>query len=240
MSFYSSIAKFYNYIFPLNSAQVNFVKSHTPMFKHKNLLEIGSATGNLTLALKQEGYSAFGLELDERMNDIAKSKLQVNTSMFTCANMLNIDNVYIENTFNSIVCFGNTLVHLQSGAEVKEFIEKSYSLLNDGGKLLIQIINYDRVIDNSVDSLPTIENEKVKFVRNYLLKSEYELLFNTSLTIKEDNKTITNSQKLMPIRRETINKIISSAGFNTIESFGAFDGSDWSNESMNTIVVCTK
>ena len=78
MKFYSSIAQNYDYIFPVKQVQIDFIKS---IFAEKTkLVEIGSGTGNLTIALANEGYSMSGLEYDKNMLDLMKNMDRVEKS----------------------------------------------------------------------------------------------------------------------------------------------------------------
>jgi 2-polyprenyl-3-methyl-5-hydroxy-6-metoxy-1,4-benzoquinol methylase len=51
MAFYKSIADFYDHIFPLNPAQVGFVKSCIPDQGNSELLDVGCGSGSLCIAL---------------------------------------------------------------------------------------------------------------------------------------------------------------------------------------------
>lgn len=116
--FYESIYKVYDYIFPTNINQLSFINNSSPILELDSILEIGSATGNLTELLFSKTKNVTGIDLNSDFISLAAKK---NTQIsYKNINMLDIDNYWI-NSFEKIVCFGNTLVHLNDFKEIKLF-----------------------------------------------------------------------------------------------------------------------
>ena len=196
--FYESIAKVYDYIFPKNRKQLEFVESIKKISNEEKILDIGCATGNLTELLGEKTRNIVGIDLDKELLKEAKEK-HPNLN-FENMNMLKINEKFEENSFDRVVSFGNTLVHLDSREEVEEFFQKVYKTLKFNGFFIVQIINYNRVIEKNIKNLPTIDNEKVKFVRDYEYdKSIGKVDFITELTIKEANLNIKSLIKILQI-----------------------------------------
>lgn len=234
MKFYESISDLYDSIFPLNPAQIAFVKSSLGATEECSLLDIGCGTGNLSIELAKISKEVMAIDLDENMLRKAQEKSEGQANLrFSKLDMLDIGTTYPRISFDAIICFGNTLVHLASNKDVSGFFQQSKSLLKTTGKLLAQIINYDRIIDLGIDHLPTIENEMLKFERNYIYHPNENLLdFDTILTIKKNGQQIRNSVKLLPIRKEEIERLLTQAGFSTIKFYGNFNRDELTNESI--------
>jgi len=237
MNFYSAIAAHYDAIFPFNPKQLSFIKTHAPSSEHKRLIEVGSARGVLTHACAKEGYQVRGLELDETM--VAMAQIQYSDIPFYASNMLDLKYLFSMHSCDVMVCFGNTLVHLSRTESMLRFLKAAFITLEEKGKLLIQFINYDRIIDQNINALPTISNEDITFVRDYELVSDTRLLFNASLTVHADKKTTQNTQALYPLRKSAFEDLAQEAGFKC-KAFGGFDGRTWSEDAMQSIFVCTK
>jgi len=141
------------------------------------------------------------------------------------------------NAFDAVICFGNTLVHLEGPDQILDFLRQSRSVLKKNGKLLFQIINYDRIIDQHIKGLPTIENEKIKFVRNYYYQPDQNIIdFETILTIKESGDKIENTIQLYPLRKVESNELLSKAGFSKNLFYGNFKREALNENSIPLIV----
>ncbi len=234
MNFYSSIAQKYDYIFPVNQAQIDFIKS--VFSKRTKLVEIGSRTGNLTIELAKLGYSMSGLEYDENMLDLARKKS--NEVIWKQGDMREIDQIYQREIFDGIICFGNTLVHLSNKKDIEIFLRKAYDLLHIDGIIAIQIINYSRIFNQEIDHLPTIENDKIQFVRNYTAsRNPRNIEFQTKLTIKETNEIIENKINLFPIFPEELIELMHEIGFSDIQEFSDFSKKEFSPDSTPFIMT---
>ena len=237
--FYESIAKVYDYIFPKNRKQLEFVESIKKISNEEKILDIGCATGNLTELLGEKTRNIVGIDLDKELLKEAKEK-HPNLN-FENMNMLKINEKFEENSFDRVVSFGNTLVHLDSREEVEEFFQKVYKTLKFNGFFIVQIINYNRVIEKNIKNLPTIDNEKVKFVRDYEYdKSIVKVDFITELTIKEANLNIKNNIKLLALTKIEIQKFLGEIGFRNIEFYGNFERRELSDNSEALIFVAQK
>ena len=237
--FYESIAKVYDYIFPKNRKQLEFVESIKKISIEEKILDIGCATGNLTELLGEKTRNIVGIDLDKEL--LKEAKYKHPNLNFENMNMLEVNEKFEENSFDRVVSFGNTLVHLDSREEVEEFFQKVYKTLKFNGFFIVQIINYNRVIEKNIKNLPTIDNEKVKFVRDYEYdKSIGKVDFITELTIKEANLNIKNNIKLLALTKIEIQKFLGEIGFRNIEFYGDFEGRELSDNSEAVIFVAQK
>ena len=239
MDFYQSISNYYQHIFPLNKAQLTYINSAREDDKKQlSILDIGCAIGDLSLELSDYFKEVIGIDLDEGMINKANEKGKNKGNLHFCLeNMLHIDQSFGVNRFDLIACFGNTLVHLGSEEVVLDFFRSACSSLKDDGKLLFQIINYDRIIDQKINFLPTIENESIKFERNYMLHLDSKKVdFETLLTIKESGLCIKNSIPLLALRKATVRDLLQEAGFTDIKFYSNFKRDASTANSMPLVV----
>lgn len=220
MDFYTSISKHYDYIFPYNHKQVEFVYRNNIQQEAK-ILEVGCGSGNLALGLLQANFTVDAIDYDINMIEIAKQK--TNAITFQQMDMLDISKNYEPESFDCIVCFGNTLVHLLDNNKITSFIDSCHKLLKKGGLLAIQILNYENIVNNKISSLPLIENEEIKFERFYNFREDSLIDFITKLSIKAEDKSIDNCIQLNPIFETTLKNIFISAKFKNIETYGNFN-----------------
>jgi glycine/sarcosine N-methyltransferase len=126
MDFYTAIHKHYNHIFPLQKAQVEFVRNSISEISRK-LLDVGCATGSLAIELSKYEYEVYGIDLDPAMIETAllRNSSEKGRAIFQQGNMLRLRDVYDKELFDGVICFGNTLVHLDSLEEVQSFLNLS-------------------------------------------------------------------------------------------------------------------
>ena len=239
--FYSSIARWYDNIFPLNPAQLNFAAHHTG--EDGRILDVGCATGELALALSRTGRVVTGIDLDEEMLNIARAKAQTDALevQFLSHSMEHLEALSPAQAFHGILCMGNTLVHLRGPGEIEDFLRQVWSCLEPGGVFCFQIINYDRIIGQNLSGLPTIDNSVVRFERTYQIDSgEAFIGFKTRLTVKEDGHEITNEIPLYPLRSVQLKKMLDARGFVPLEFFGSFKEDPFTPDSAALVVVARK
>ncbi len=237
MDFYSSISQIYNHIFPLNKGQVTFVGS---LIKGgSDILDIGCGTGNLAIALAEMGFNITAIDTNNNMLDIARSNSENGNPIFRETGMMEIGTEFSDSKFSSVLCFGNTVVHLTDINDIGLFFKGVKEVLVPEGTFLFQIINYDNVLDNKLSQLPTIENSFVRFERNYRLNSSGLIEFETICTIKKENNTLVNTVNLFPLRKSQATELLTQAGFTKIQYFSSFKKDPYRSVSLPLVFVCS-
>jgi len=224
--FYNQIAEKYDFIFPLSPAHKTFFASE---LHGKTILDVGAATGNLTAYLSSQGYEVTAIDLSERL--IAKAAEKGVTVQQL--NMLAIDELPM---FDNIVCIGNTLPHLDSKTSVQLFLQKAYGQLTQGGKLVLQLVNFQKYFAQQqgdyLGNLPLIENDKVKFERYYYLNEEGKIRFKTIL-----DDTIKNEELLQPIFADQLTEWLTQIGFQAINLYGNFKKDPFDKEKSMALII---
>lgn len=238
MSFYQQIAMYYHHIFKINIQQIDFIKSKIPENNAK-LIDIGCGIGTLSFELIKYYNSVLGIDMDAEMIKTAlkENKEKLKPAHFQQNSMLELNSFIGKNTIDGIVCFGNTLVHLNSLDEIADFLKQSKRVLKKDGKLLLQIVNYDKILSQNIKQLPLIENDEIIFERNYhYQKSENKIEFNTRLKVKSTQQIIENSILLVPILKKELSVLLKNAGFINYNFYGNFNQKLYSIDSPALIV----
>lgn len=238
MKFYQSIAPHYHYIFPFNPAHLKLVIDENPNSEKAALLDIGCGIGSLSAEISNHFNKVKAIDLDEQMIQRAKTENQKDNLEFFEMDMMKINHHFPANAFHSVICFGNTLVHLTKESLIQGFFKKVKNALKENGKFLFQIINYKRILDENVNFLPTIENENIQFVRNYNFDSSSGLIhFDTNLVVKNKGIEIENSVPLFPLRKNKLDELLREAGFTSVQYYGNFKKGSWSEKSVPLVGV---
>ncbi len=239
--FYTSISKYYSEIFPYSPMQLKFIKTIVGDLNHKSILDIGCATGELSSRIVNENNNVVGIDLNSDLIKQAKENKIHSNLKFAVGNMLNLKNDYSKQSFDSVMCFGNTIVHLQSEELILDVLKSINHILKSKGKFMLQILNYDYIIEQNITSLNVLNRDNVKFIRNYDYDKNSNLIdFKTKLLIKSENKIVSNSTKLLALGKESLNQLLVKSGFENIKFYSSFDGSDYNGNHMALILSCSK
>lgn len=235
--FYAEIARYYDYIFPLSAEKLNLINDLAGN-NSKDILDVASGSGLYSKKLSDNGYNVTAIDLDNEMiNKLKEKDKKIDAKVL---NMLDIEK--LNKKFDLIFSIGNSIVHLENNEMIKKFLYSVKSSLSENGKLLIQIVNYDRILEKNIKRLPTIKNneENLVFERYYeYLEQEHKINFKTIL--KVNNSTFENNVLLHPITSEEIKGLLKEVGFSSINFYGDFTQSNYEPiDSFPLIIIAKK
>lgn len=102
-----------------------------------NILDVGCGTGDHVNKLYNKDYGIIGLDKSSSMVNKAKEKYP--ECDFKVGDILN-NNLFEYNSFSHILCLGRTIYLIK---EKDKFFENCYSLLEDGGYLIVNLTKRD-------------------------------------------------------------------------------------------------
>lgn len=232
--FYDDMVKYYSEIFPVGD-KADFLHEH--FLSSGPLLDVGCSNGNVAMALATLGYTLDAIDLSSAM---IRSAVTNNTYperlRFQEMNMMSL--TYPNNAFQGVFCIGNTLVHLQA-KDIDPFLKSIYERLKSDGKFILQILNYEKILKEKPEQLPLIETDHILFERHYQYRSTH-IDFITRLMDKKEGLVFENSVPLYPLFTRDLIEHLSRAGFVCFEQYGSFAGTPYTDQSLTSIVVCTK
>lgn len=231
--FYSEIAKYYDLIFPVGDAQIKLIKELVGE-PPADILDVACGSGGYSIRLRNDGYNPVAIDLDEAMiHELKRKEPAIDVQIL---NMLDIQR--IGRQFDLIFCIGNSLVHLNGNDEIRKFLKACNNSLKPGGSLLIQIVNYDRILAKQIKALPTIKNDEANLVfeRHYsYLADKHKIDFKTIL--KKDTHTLENHQMLHPAASAELKDMLEEAAFKDIRFFGSFKKDQYDPMESFSLVI---
>ena len=177
MSLYEDLASVYDALFPQNPAATDFIlglagHGHSRHGEVRRVLDLGCATGSQLLDLAAAGWEVHGLEPSLPMLERARSKAELADldADFREGGMLDAASIFPSGHFDLVLCLGNTLPHLGSRDELAVFTADLATLLAPGGLIILQLLNYDLVLERLAREdyfFPPLEAGGVTFHRRY-------------------------------------------------------------------------
>ena len=212
--FYTRFADYYEQIFPVNDNKKQVIIDF--IIDKETVLDIGCATGEVMEIINSSNKQASGIDLDARMIALAQEK---NLNAWQM-DMKEID--ALQETYDGLLCLGNTLVHLDNLNEIDKFFKDAHQLLNNQGELFIQIVNYHRVLEKNVSQLPTLYSDSMDAsLERYYEQKDEKIQFKNILTIAKNQYH--SSVSLYPLTHDSLKQLATNNGFEVIGEFGSYN-----------------
>lgn len=231
MSLYEDLSSAYDALFPQNPAATDFIlglagHGHSRHGEVRRVLDLGCATGSQLLDLAASGWEAHGLEPSVPMLGKARAKAELAEleADFREGGMLDATALFPAGHFDLVLCLGNTLPHLGSGEELETFVADLAGLLAPGGFAVLQLLNYDLVLDRLASedyAFPPLEAGGVTFLRRYESAGKKRerkdgdsrrIAFRTGIQ-RDGGPVIEDLTMLTPFRPQEVARAIEARGF---------------------------
>ncbi len=229
MDMYALIAGEYDNLFPHTPEKTLFVEGLLPP-GGTSVLDLGCATGELLLSLDREDRILTGIDLDGEMIALARRKTGQRERRgrieFLVGEMGSHLSRSERRSRDMILCFGNTLAYLDGPEALTGLMAGCYGLLRPGGRLLLQVLNYDDPTLAGDFTFPDLRTGKALFSRSYTRGRGGKLLFHTALTDLVTGVKYADTHELYPFGSETLRRAAGEAGFGEVNLFGGYGGEE--------------
>ena len=226
-----TVREFYDSLAPQYDAMTGFagrfekelapIRALVGRYSIKRALDAGCGSGFHAIVLAQLGVDVTALDLSPEMIHLTGENArlhQVEVRTFL-GGFRDIPSEWGE-TFDGVFVMGNSLPHLLSHEELGETLGSLMSVLRRGGRLIIQCLNYERILSRKDHILNAKEVDGVLITREYEYDSE-GILF--SIVTREGGKTGSvekrETVRLRPVLEEELTGLLTALGAET-ESFG--------------------
>lgn len=247
--FYSKIQEYYDELFPMDEATLSFFTGLLGEF-HKSFengekpfcryLGIGCATGTLENKLALTGFDVTGIDMNQGMISTAQRRMKRGFSSIRFFEMSTIDmrRFLKASSFNIVACLGNMLPYIADETLVRKFFHDARALLAPGGKLVLQLFNFDDTDCTKTIRLADKSSIRVKLTRSYIPAEEKKLLLQAELELGNGNRIILPKRTpLLPITTVQAEEWANEAGFTKCERFGSFARDPWTKESQYSVLL---
>jgi 2-polyprenyl-3-methyl-5-hydroxy-6-metoxy-1,4-benzoquinol methylase len=245
---YSNLLEYYDELFPVETTRLDFIESTAAYYqKERNIdmpkiLDLGCATGTTAIQLMRRGMDIVGIDNNAQMIQSAsrRNPEPKTHARFFLMDMSEMGKYFPKTSFDVVLCLGNTLAHLDSIEKIETLIKTVNSILNPGGVFIFQLINYDMILSEQLDSLPTIETTRSSFIRNYTINNDKTITFDASVVSSKGQTVFEESISLYPIKSKELLTILNESGFNNEMFYNDFDKSPLESSSLSIVGTAVK
>lgn len=241
--FYNTIAPNYNEMVSLDK-QVETKKEFFKYFvndKTKTVIDLGCGSGGDSIALAKLGFNVTAVDPSGKMISEAEknfSGFNVDISTYN----LGIKDIptKLDTQFDLAVAMGNTFANINKD-DVIDSIGKINKLLKVGGKLIIQILNYDLVRKEKERIVNITDSEELTFIRFYDFCND-KIFFNI-LTFDKNKPSKRNliTTEIFPYNLEFFENALTQFHFHSLKFYGNMKFEEFDRtRSKNLIVVAKK
>ena len=241
--FYTDISVVYDDLFPVSSSLLGMLNSLREETRAESVTDCGCATGSQLLPFAESGMRCLGFDPDASLVAIAREKLGVwPNARIEEGGFADLTRLAGKES-DLLLCLGNSLVHVPQ-EEAGCFISDAWRVLSGNGRMLLQILNYERLLRDGVEELATIRSSSgaSELRRRNKWENRHKVLFRTTLTISDgkERRIARNEIPLYPIYPRELYRMIESAGFKDIRFFGDYSGTVFYDDSEAVVCIASK
>lgn len=213
------------------------------------LLDLGCGSGEHTRFLTSLGFEVTGVDASQAQLEAARRADPAGT--YLQAGLTDLPGT-VATGQGGALCLGNTLPHLQEEADVLAFFGGLAACLAPGAPFLLQVLNYDRILDRGERTFPAVlrpgaaTGEDTVFLRLMTHHGGGRLTF-TPATLRYRpgaepplELLASHDVHLRGWRRGEVETLLTRAGFQVREVLGTMTGEPWTAQSSDLVVVATK
>ena len=239
---YRELAKYYSLLFPLNDRQRGFFEHLLHDGPANSVVDVGCGTGEHLSWFSARHFRSYGLEPNADMFQELQHRRWPGPPPTLVPRGADALPGTVGESVDLVLCLGNTLPHLLDRAAVLRAVRGMTEALSPRGRIVLQTVNFDRVLDERRATFPVIERilpdggGRIAFFREYDWDAlPGRLLFKTRLETPVGERQA--AWPLLPLRREEVVHCVGEAGLFDIQVLGDYDRSPFSGTSPALIVV---
>ena len=215
----------------------------------KQLLDLGCGSGEHTRFLTALGFDMTGV--DTSLSQLAAARAADPKGRYVQAGLTALAGILAPGQGGAL-CVGNTLPHLCEEAELHAFFNGLAQCLLPGAPFLLQLLNYDRILDRAERTFPVVvrpgdtEGEDTVFLRLMTHHGGGRLTFTpANLRYRPGAEApleliAAHDVSLRGWRRAEVEALLTDQGFRVREVLGTMTGEAWSPTSSDLVVVAER
>jgi ubiquinone/menaquinone biosynthesis C-methylase UbiE len=238
-NFYNSASAYYDKMIDFDSALLkrkillsNFIDD-----KIKSVADVGCGTGVDSISLSQLGLNVTSFDPSPEMINTARTNSEKHNCKIDFHNFgaNDIPKTFIDK-FNLVVSLGNTLANIPS-SKIEKSVAKLFTLLKKDGRVLIQILNYEKILRVKERIVKITKKDGEYYIRFYDFGKK-DLTFNI-LKFNSDQTTKKEllSTKIFPYTSKKFKKVFKEAGFKKIELYGSLDKKPFDANASSDLIL---
>lgn len=215
----------------------------------RRILDLGCGSGEHSRFLTTLGFEATGVDASSAQLEAARAAHP--EGRYVQADLSALADT-VEGGQGGAICLGNTLPHLCEEDQVRAFFSGLAGVLLPGAPFLLQLLNYDRILDRGERTFPVTlrpgetEGESTVFLRLITHHGEGRISFTPANLRYRPGATApleliaAQEVSLRGWRRAQVEALLGASGFRVRELLGTMTGDPWSPVASDLVVVAER
>jgi len=212
-------------------------------YKFKTALDAACGTGLHASLLQKIAVDTVGADNSQHMLDKAyENAKRLGVRVTWILSDIQTLTKSINRSFDTIFCVGNSLPHLINKQQVLKALREWYQLLNPNGRVIIQILNYGKILKEKERIINITKQQQREYIRFYDFLDR-KLQFNVLMIDWEKQPPFQSlkSTILYPYEKIVLETMLHQVGFTKIEYYGNLSLAAFSeNKSPNLVIIAQK
>jgi glycine/sarcosine N-methyltransferase len=208
----------------------------------QTVLDAACGTGVHAIIMALKGIRTTGADLSPAMLELArKHAAQLGAEVRWVQTPLQQLDRHFSEAFDALFCLGNSIPHLLEDSDLQAAFRGFAKLVAPGGLLLLQLINYHRVLEQQERIVAIQRSPGAESVRFYDFLGD-RLRFNVLIIEGEGERPQhwLHSTILRPYRSEELLQALAECGFSRTEVFGDMRRSPFAPEQSPNLVIAAQ
>jgi ubiquinone/menaquinone biosynthesis C-methylase UbiE len=207
----------------------------------RSMLDVACGTGLFALEFARQGVAVTGADISEGMLDRARqnARTQGVDVSWLHAPMQELEAHLAANTFDLIICMGNSIPHLLDSNDLYQTVRTFRQHLSPGGRAVIHLLNYTRVLKQHERIVGISRNTaETEYVRFY--DFDQDLLRFNVLKIQWTNERAEHALStttLRPYTRQDLDRALAEAGFRSTAAAADLAFSPFDENESDVLVL---
>ena len=239
VDFYSELAREYDDMISFNSA-IKAKENLLKKFISKKIItvaDIGCGSGVDSIALALQGLKVSGFDPSSEMlkkAEVNAKRINVKLNFYNDA----ADKIpkKFDCNFDLVVSLGNTIANIPELRLLKS-LNRCHEILKPGGRLLIQVLNYDKILSEKQRIISITESRNKFYIRFYDFPDK-KIIFNI-LNFKKENRLEYKifSSRIYPYNKKYLETKLKSTGFKSVMCYSDLSFTKFDSENSKDLVI---
>jgi glycine/sarcosine N-methyltransferase len=207
----------------------------------RTAIDAGSGTGFHSILLAQLGVQVTAVDVSsEMLEQTASHARAANLPVTLVQSDFQHLADHIHTPVDALFCLGNSFAHLLTDDEVHAALRSFRRALKPGGMLMIQTLNYDRILADQTRIQSVKEVGASTFVRFYDFLSD-SIVFNLLILTRTSSgiQHQMSSVPLRPVRSSSLGAVLEMEGFATPTLYGSIAQEPYAPDKSRDLVLIT-